>query len=397
MRGEVIASAFFVAGSLLTHPVSAQTTESGANLGAPLTGEREGAEPSDATHPSDSDTTPTDEGDAASRSDSPRLVVLASDEPSTTGLLGMLRAQLPGWQVLRQEEPAGMLAVERLRGELRPRDALLWLEADGSVVHVVIQGNEGRALASPIPADTAGSDRSRVYALAAVGLLTELSERRLRMAAYGDSVVRIRERQLDELREHREEDARRIERLTRSQEALRAELASLQARRTSRWRSPIAASGWFVRLGWVNGLAPDQEYDGWASGSNPSFEKRQVGGVRASVGHRFAERFAIGGALVTLHAQGLWNGSLSAFASVHSRTRFRVGLSGEIGLLVVRESGGFRDLDVNWASARFYLPLELGVVTHDRGGVFLKVGPLVAHAPSGWFVGYDMSLEWEFD
>ncbi len=386
--------AVVVVGCLLASTSAAQTVESGAHLGTPPAQPSRSAASAESA-PAESVPGAVDSSDPDSQS--PRLIVLTSDRTNATGLLGMLRTQLPGWQVQLRDEPPGMLALERLQSELRARDALLWFEAAEAVVHVVIQGHEGQALSSPIPIDAADPERSRVYALAAVGLLTELSERRLRMAAYEDSVLRIRERQLDELREQREEDARRIERLTRSQEALRAEMASLERRSRSRWRSPLAPSGWSLRLGWVNGFSPDHDFHGWPGGTNPSVFAFPTAGLRLSLGHRLADRFQVGGALVTLHARGLWNGSVSAFASVHSRTRFRVGISGEVGLLVARESGEYDDIDVSWGSIRFYLPLELGVVVNRHGGVFLKFGPLITRAPGGWFVGYDLSVEWEFD
>ena len=82
---------------------------------------------------------------------------------------------------------------------------------------------------------------------------------------------------------------------------------------------------------------------------------------------------------------------------MHSRTRFRIGGGAEVGILVVKEKDQYSDVEASWASVRFYFPFEMGVVVTRRGGVFLKLGPLVARAPTQWFVGYDMSVEWEFD
>ncbi len=323
----------------------------------------------------------------------PRLLVIDSEIPSAAGLLGMMRIQLPGWRVDAAPAPDGMLAMDRMRHELRRGDAILWLEREATVVQVVVTGRDGSALVSPIPRAGAGEDRSRVYALAAVGLLIELFERRERLAAYEDSVVVNRGRQIDELRERRDRDTRRIEELERSHGELRARLARAGRRRRGRWRNPLPDTGSFFRLGAAQGFSPRHRLGGGVS-------PWPTGGARLAFGYRFFGRLEVGGSTTTLHARGLWNGSVSAFASIHSQTRVRVGASAEVGILVARESdqGDVAGVETGWTGVRFYLPVELGIVTHRRGGIFLKLGPVITNPPdSYWFIGYDLSMEWEFD
>ncbi len=377
MRG--VSTSIGLVACLLATSAAAQPVESGAELGAP---------PGDEGAP--------EEAVAPSRQ-APRLIVLASDGRDAGELVTMVRTQLPGWDVEQRDEEPTALTIERIEATLRSEDALLWLEPREAVVHVVVSGSEGRALSSPIPADASGEDLTRVYALAAVGLLNELWAQRRRMEAYEESAARIRNRELEELRERHEQDVQRIARLARSRESLRERVATRQRQRRRRWGSPLSPSGLAFRFGWVHGFSPRHEYfESWGR-PDPSVWAWPTLGLRVSLAARFDGRLLVGGSVVSLHAGGLWNGSLNGFVSVQSKTRIRLGLTAEAGLLVAKEHDENSEIETSWASVRFYFPLELGVAVNQHGGIFVKIGPLITRAPDSWFVGYDVSVEWEFD
>lgn len=372
-----VATSICVVGCLLAGTAAAQPVESGAELGAP---------------PSDDSAT---EEPLAPPREPPRLIVLSTE--GNDELVTMVRTQLPGWDVERRAERPTVLTIERIESTLRAEDALLWLEREEAVVHVVVSGREGRALSSPIPADASGEDLARVYALAAVGLLNELWAQRRRLEAYEQSAARIRNRELDELRERHEQDVQSIAQLSRARESLREEVATRERRRRRRWRSPLSPRGVAFRFGWVHGFSPRHEYYETWGRPDPSVWAWPTLGLRVSLAARFDGRVLVGGSVVSLHAGGLWNGSLNGFVSVHSKARIRLGLTAEAGLLIAKENDENSEIETSWASVRLYFPFEIGVAVNQHGGVFVKVGPLVTRAPDSWFVGYDISVEWEFD
>lgn len=350
-----------------------------------------------------------------------RLLVLDTDYVDMPTFAAMLRVQAPDWEVVPQDTQASFLRIDRMLLDLAPHEALLWFEPGNPMVRIAVVGEDGISHVSLLPsselttppvatdsaatdsaaADSAAADSAaqanatRSIALVVAALLSEMEQERREWQGNDDGV---------ESNEVESGGTNRIElrRAERSRDSLAARVQLLEeqldvtrraAFRPSRWPSPINPDGWFFRLGWVQGFSPVHEL----SFSSPYSYAFPTGGFRLAAGRHFRGYLSVGVSAVTLHARDLWNGSISGYASVHTRHRFRVGIGLEVGVLVATESNQYAGTSFGWVSPRFYLPLELAGIFTRKGGLSVKCGPVILLTPLSGFVGYDLSVEWEFD
>lgn len=423
-RGHICvwAFGFALAASALTSPLLAQVaqpfeeeTADGLDTAAPVeapNGEMPADAPTTDAPPVDVPTTDTPPADAPQQR---RLLVLDTDYINLETLGSMLRVQAPDWEFVPQNGEPSFLRIDRMLEELGPHEALLWFETGNSMIRIAVIGHDGVSHVSLLPQSEgsaestapdgespepathpAETNSTRSVALVVAALLSEM-EQEQRQFSRDDAAAAEDYADADNYPD--DADPGELQRAQRSRDALAERVRLLEEQlenqppRPSRWPSPIKPDGWFFRFGWVNGFSPQHQF-GYGS---PYVYAYPTGGIRVAAGRHFRGIFSVGASVVTLHAFDIWNGSVSAFASVHTPHRFRVGIGLEVGVLVATESDQYAGTSFGWVSPRFYIPVEFAGIFTRKGGISVKCGPTILSTPVGGFVGYDLSVEWEFD
>lgn len=344
-----------------------------------------------------------------------QLLVLQTNHVDMQTLVAMLHVQAPDWEVVPQNTPPSFLRIDRMLQDLTPNEALLWFEPGNPMIRIAVVGYDGRSHVSLLPnsdvaaesaatepttepaatASASQTNATRSIALVVAALLDEMEQEEQEWARNDGGVTRSRPASAGT-------DRVELRRAEQSRDALAARVEALEEElnetrrvppRGSRWRSAINPDGWFFRLGWAQGFSPLHEF----SYGSPYTYAYPTGGIRLAAGRHFRGYLSVGASAVTLHAHGIWNGSFSGYASVHTPHRFRVGIGVEIGVLVATERHQSAGASFGWVSPRLYIPVEFAGIFTRKGGVSVKCGPVFLRTPAEGFVGYDLSVEWEFD
>lgn len=345
-----------------------------------------------------------------------QLLVLQTNYVDMQTLVAMLRVQAPDWEVVPQNTPPSFLRIDRMLQDLTPREALLWFEPGNPMIRIAVVGHDGRSHVSLLPnseiaaepaateppttepaatASTSQANATRSIALVVAALLNEMEQEEQEWARSDGGVTRNGPASggTDRVELRRAEQSR--DSLAARVQALEEELNETRRipPRASLWQSAINPDGWFFRLGWAQGFSPSHQF----SYGNPYTYAYPTGGVRLAAGRHFRGYLSVGVSAVTLHAYDIWNGSFSGYASVHTPHRFRVGIGVEVGVLVAKESNQSAGASFGWVSPRLYIPVEFAAIFTRKGGVSVKCGPVFLRTPVEGFVGYNLSVEWEFD
>lgn len=323
----------------------------------------------------------------SARGDSSRPVYASSSErrrrlifvaEGRQPLFHRLTLQLPDWQVRQVSVEPTYLRVWRARAQLMPGDVVVWIETGDEVARVaLLDASAAAPRSSSLPAAENDEGWSRAFALVVEGLIREQATA------------------------HRETDGDRRNDARESREHLldvrvygRPVVRARPRRRRSWMRSPVARDGWMFRFGWSQGFTPRR-------GGRGGFtrEVHVSGGLRVAAG-----RWVHPNVRLSLAGDFAWaneepEGAFGLQAMVVSSTRLRIGGGVEASALIVSEREPGTGNRFGWVGYRFGVPLELGVEVNGKGGIFVHLGPTFTKAPysDGFKLGYQLSMEWEFN
>ncbi|MFT5352834.1 MAG: hypothetical protein ACI9KE_000031 [Polyangiales bacterium] len=306
-----------------------------------------------------------------------RLIFVADGRES---LLHMLELQLPDWQVRQISVRPTYLRVWRAQAQLMPDDVVVWIEHSEDVERVALLDGAGDTPRSSTLPAAGGPEWARAFALVVEGLIREQTTANREAAA--DPIA-------DELCPV---DASLIDLRIYQRGVVRAR----RNRPRPWWPSPVARDGWMFRFGWTHGFAPRRR-DWLRSGSSQYIQPS--GGLRITAGRWLHSSLRVSAIGEFAWADREPEGVLGLQAMLVTSTRLRLGVGFELAALMVSENDRATGNRFGWIGHRIGLPFEIGLEVNGKGGLFVNVGPSWTKAPYAGrhHLGYQMSLEWEFD